>query len=65
MEGLAQNGAHVRSISTRPINRAMTAQRYFRGEKERENGIDYDYVPFLHEVFKRSIRVFSYLSKCC
>ena len=57
MEGLAENGAAVVSLSTRPINRAITRQKYFKGEKERECGIDYDYIPFFNVKLLRELSV--------
>lgn len=58
MEGLAQQGAEVVSLSTRPINRTITKQKYFRGEKEREKGIDYNYIPFFNLKILRPFSVF-------
>lgn len=58
MEGLAENGAEVVSLSTRPINRAITSQKFFKGEKERENNIDYDYIPFFNIKGLRELSVF-------
>ncbi len=58
MEGLAENGAAVTSLSTRPINRAITRKKYFKGEKEREKGIDYDYIPFFNMKLLRELSVF-------
>lgn len=60
MEGLVANGAQVCSLSTRPINRFMTHQKFFKGEKEREKGIDYDYIPFFNLKLLREISVL-----CC
>ena len=57
MEGLVENGAQVTSLSTRPINRFMTSQKYFKGEKERECGIDYDYIPFFNMKLLRELSV--------
>ena len=48
MEGLVENGAQVRSLSTRPINRVISKQRFFKGEKEWEKGIYYNYIPFFN-----------------
>ena len=58
MEGLAANGANVTSLSSRPINRAMTSQKYFKGEKERECGIDYRYIPFFNMKLLRALSIF-------
>ena len=57
MEGLVENGAQVLSLSTRPINRVITKQRFFRGEKERELGIDYNYIPFFNIKLLRELSV--------
>ena len=57
MEGLIANGVRVTSISTRPINRTMTKQKYFKGEKEWEREIDYDYIPFFNVKLLRELSV--------
>lgn len=58
MEGLVQNGAKVLSLSTRPINRAITSQKFFKAENEHENGIDYHYVSFFNIKLLRELSVF-------
>ena len=38
MEGFVQNGVEVLSLSTRPLNRSMTKQKYFgqkKGDRKR------------------------------
>ena len=57
MEGLTENGAKVCSLSTRPINRAITSQKFFKGEREQEKGIDYIYIPFFNVKLLREISV--------
>ena len=57
MEGLAQNGAEVISLSTRPINRAISKQKFFGGERECECGISYRYIPFFNMKLLREISV--------
>jgi len=57
MEGLVENGAQVCSLSTRPINRSITRQKFFKGEKEHEKGIDYDYIPFFNIKLLRELSV--------
>ena len=58
MEGLVVGGAEVFSISSRPVNRVMTRQRYFKGEMTREKGISYCYVPFINMPVLRMLSVF-------
>lgn len=58
MEGIVENGGSVFSVSTRPINRSMTKQLFFRGERETENGIDYHYIPFFNIKLLRELSVF-------
>lgn len=48
MEGLVAGGAKVEAISSRPINRGLTSQIFFKGERDSEKGIDYHYVPFFN-----------------
>ena len=47
MEGLVESGAQVCSLSTRPINRSITRQKFFKGEKEREKASTMITFPFL------------------
>ena len=52
-EGLAQNGAKIKLISSRPINRGIDSRLWFKGEKESVNGIDFSYIPFInHPLFR-------------
>ena len=57
MEGLVENGSEVVSVSARPINRALSRQFFFKGEKELEKGIHYDYIPFFNFKGLRDISV--------
>ena len=57
MEGLVENGAEVCSLSTRPINRIISKQKFFKGEKEQEKGILYDYIPFFNVKILREFSV--------
>lgn len=57
MEGLVENGAQVLSLSTRPINRVISKQRFFKGEKEWEKGIEYHYIPFFNVKLLRELSV--------
>ncbi|MBQ8911681.1 MAG: hypothetical protein IJY89_03835, partial [Clostridia bacterium] len=57
MEGLVANGAEVQSISARPVNRAITRQKFFKSEKEREKGIDYYYVAFFNMKILRVLSI--------
>jgi len=57
MEGLTAHGAQVTSVSSRPINRALTSQVFFKGEKDFENGIHYYYVPFFNLPVLRNVSV--------
>ena len=57
MEGLVKNGATVVSVSTRPVNRLLTKQVYFKEETDRENGIDYHYIPFFNVKILRNLSV--------
>ena len=58
MEGLAENGAEVISLSTRPLNRSLSKQKFFKGEKEYEKGIHYHYIPFFNMRLLRELSVF-------
>lgn len=58
MEGFVANGHKVLSISSRPINRKITSQKYFKTEKEVEKGIFYYYAPFFNIKGLRELTVF-------
>lgn len=58
MEGLAENGAEVISLSTRPLNRSLSKQKFFKSEKEYEKGIHYHYIPFFNMRLLRELSVF-------
>ncbi len=58
MEGFVENGHTVNAVSSRPINRSLTGQKFFKGEKDSEKGIDYYYVPFFNIKLLREISVF-------
>lgn len=57
MEGLVAQGAEVTAVSSRPINRGLTSQKFFKSERERENGIDYRYVSFWNLPVLRNLSV--------
>ena len=57
-EGLANSGANVNLISSRPINRAVSKHIWFKGEKETVNGVHFKYVPFINLARLRNIFVF-------
>ena len=58
MEGLAENGAEVISLSSRPITRSIDSKLFFKGERETEKGIEYRYVPFINLPVARNLFVF-------
>lgn len=57
-EGLAACDAHVRMISTRPINRAVDKRLWFKGEREQVNGVHFRYVPFINYPIWRNVCLF-------
>jgi len=57
LEGLVANGAKVTAVSSRPINRSVASQVFFRGERDSEKEIDYYYVPFVNIPVLRNISV--------
>ena len=58
MEGLAENGAEVISLSSRPINRAIDKRLFFKKETEKECGILYKYVSFINYPVFRHVAIF-------
>lgn len=57
-EGLAQNGAKIKLISSRPINRAISSKLWFKEEKETVNGINFKYIPFINHPLFRVVFIF-------
>lgn len=58
MEGFVANEARVDAISSRPINRTVDSRIFFKAEKDREAGINYNYVGFINYSFLRKLTVF-------
>lgn len=57
-QGIVKNGAKVKLISSRPINRNLDKRLWFGPEKETEEGIDFSYVPFVNYPLLRNLFVF-------
>lgn len=57
-EGLAANNAQVDLFSTRPINRNLEKRIWFKGEKERKNGVNFHYMPFINLPVLRNVFLF-------
>ena len=57
-EGLVANDARVDLFSTRPINRNLEKRIWFKGEKERKNGVNFHYMPFMNFPVLRNIFIF-------
>ena len=57
LEGLRSWEVEITAISSRPINRGLTKQVFFKGEKETEQGIFYHYVPFFNLPVVRNVSV--------
>ncbi len=57
MEGFVSCGEDVFAVSSRPINRGVTSQIFFRSEWDEEKGIRYYYVPFFNLPVLRNISV--------
>ncbi|MFZ3102564.1 MAG: glycosyltransferase [Desulfitobacteriaceae bacterium] len=59
VEGLAQNeGTYITVLSSKPVNRSISAQFYYRNEKEEVNGIEYRYLAFINWPILRQIFLF-------
>jgi glycosyltransferase involved in cell wall biosynthesis len=52
------NGAKVQAVSSRPINRTVDTKLFYKEEQDSENGIDYNYVPFVNYPILRNVTVF-------
>lgn len=57
-EGLVGNGVTVDLVSSRPINRTLTKQLFFKGKRETEHGVTFHYVPFVNFKMLRELSVF-------
>lgn len=58
MEGFVRNGVEVHAVSSRPINRSLTRQFFFPGERDAENGVEYTYLPFFNFPVLRHLSLF-------
>ena len=47
VRGLMRNGAECKTLTTPPITAKFTSKLWIRRKKETENGITFDYIPFL------------------
>ena len=59
VEGLAKDkGTSVKLLSAIPINRLMSNNLYYKGEKEEFNGVEYRYLAFINFPILRQICLF-------
>lgn len=56
-QGLVNNGAQVAMISSRPINRKLEKRLWMKSERERVNGVNFYYLPFVNCPVFRNIWV--------
>lgn len=60
VEGLFQNeGVSIKALSSVPLNRTISDERYHKREIENENGIEFEYLPFLNIPILRHIELFT------
>lgn len=57
-EGLAKNGADVKTISSIPMSRAISNKIIWIDKKQKENKVEYNYVPFINLKVLRQISTF-------
>lgn len=57
-EGLAKNGANVKTISSIPMSRAISNKIIWIDKKQKENEVEYNYVPFINLKILRQISTF-------
>lgn len=57
-KGLAECGADVKIISSRPISPSTSKKKWFRGEREAVDGIEFNYVKFANFKLLRQLFVF-------
>lgn len=57
-EGLAKNGAEVKTISSIPMSRAISNKILWIEKKEKRNEVEYNYIPFINLKVFRQITTF-------
>lgn len=57
-EGLAQNGADVKTISSIPMSRSISNKIMWFDKKQSINGVEYNYIPFINFKFLRQLSTF-------
>lgn len=57
-EGLVNNDCKVKTISAIPISRSISSKTMWKAEKEEENGVNYQYLPFINLPFVRQLLLF-------
>lgn len=57
-EGLAQNGADVKTISSIPMSRTISNRIIWFDKKQNVNGVEYNYIPFFNLKIIRQISTF-------
>lgn len=57
-EGLAKNGAQVKTMSSIPMSRAISNKILWIDKKEKSNEVEYNYIPFINLKVLRQITTF-------
>lgn len=57
-EGLVNNNCQVKTISALPISNSVSKQKNWHSEKEIENGVNYQYLPFINIPIIRQLFLF-------
>lgn len=60
VKGVISNNGIIKTLSALPITHKMSKKRIFIKGKEIENGIEYNYIPFINLPFLRNICLFIY-----
>ncbi len=57
-EGLANNDCEVKTISALPISNSISKKKIWHSENEKENNVNYQYIPFINLPILRQLLLF-------
>lgn len=60
VEGLTQNGVDIKTLTSRPMNRRFSKKLFWNASDEIEDGIHYQYIPFINIPYVHHICLFMY-----
>lgn len=60
VEGLTKNGVDTKTLTSRPMNRRFSKKLFWNASDEIEDGIHYQYIPFINIPYVHHICLFMY-----